>query len=73
MSKSFFIDTTLCTGCRGCQVACKQWNTSGTTGRPKGVVCHLDEMLEQYYRIRGWSADGLPTEDKLKDLGLDGM
>jgi len=24
--KAFFIDTTLCTGCRGCQVACKQWN-----------------------------------------------
>jgi Fe-S-cluster-containing dehydrogenase component len=20
------IDTTLCTACRGCQVACKQWN-----------------------------------------------
>jgi len=26
MSKSFFVDTTLCMGCRGCQVACKQWN-----------------------------------------------
>lgn len=26
MSKLFFIDTTLCTGCRGCQVACKQWH-----------------------------------------------
>ena len=26
MSKSFFIDTTVCTGCRGCQVACKQWH-----------------------------------------------
>ncbi|MCP3926160.1 MAG: 4Fe-4S dicluster domain-containing protein [Desulfobacterales bacterium] len=25
MTKSFFIDTTLCTACRGCQVACKQW------------------------------------------------
>ena len=24
--KAFFIDTTLCTGCRGCQIACKQWN-----------------------------------------------
>ena len=42
-------------------------------GPAKGVVCHLDEMLEQYYRIRGWSAEGLPTEEKLKDLGLDGM
>jgi formate dehydrogenase iron-sulfur subunit len=25
MSKSFFVDTTVCTACRGCQVACKQW------------------------------------------------
>lgn len=24
--KSFFVDTTKCTACRGCQVACKQWN-----------------------------------------------
>ncbi len=23
--KSFFVDLTLCTACRGCQVACKQW------------------------------------------------
>ncbi|MBN1930977.1 MAG: 4Fe-4S dicluster domain-containing protein [Desulfobacterales bacterium] len=26
MSNSFFIDTTLCTACRACQVACKQWH-----------------------------------------------
>lgn len=26
MSTSFLIDTTLCTACRGCQVACKQWH-----------------------------------------------
>jgi len=25
-NKTFLIDTTKCTGCRGCQVACKQWN-----------------------------------------------
>jgi len=24
--KSFFIDTSLCTACKGCQVACKQWH-----------------------------------------------
>ena len=36
MSKSFFIDTTLCTACRGCQVACKQWHdlpAEATTNR----------------------------------------
>ena len=26
MAYGFFIDTTLCMGCRGCQVACKQWH-----------------------------------------------
>jgi formate dehydrogenase iron-sulfur subunit len=26
MEKSFLIDTTVCTACRGCQVACKQWH-----------------------------------------------
>jgi formate dehydrogenase iron-sulfur subunit len=25
-TKAFLIDMTKCTGCRGCQVACKQWN-----------------------------------------------
>ncbi len=25
MSKTFFIDTTRCTACRGCQIACKEW------------------------------------------------
>ena len=26
MSKGFFIDTTRCTACKGCQGACKKWN-----------------------------------------------
>jgi formate dehydrogenase iron-sulfur subunit len=26
MSNSILIDTTICTACRGCQVACKQWH-----------------------------------------------
>lgn len=26
MPKAFFIDTSRCTACRGCQVACKEWN-----------------------------------------------
>ncbi len=28
--KSYFIDTTKCTACRGCQIACKQWNQRKT-------------------------------------------
>src|SRR5689334_17728834 len=26
MSKGFFTDTTVCIGCKACEVACKQWN-----------------------------------------------
>lgn len=28
---SFFIDTTRCTACRGCQIACKNWNQNGAS------------------------------------------
>jgi formate dehydrogenase iron-sulfur subunit len=30
MAKSVLIDLTRCTGCRGCQVACKEWNERAT-------------------------------------------
>ena len=39
-------------------------------GPAKGFVCHLDDMLVDYYQLRGWTADGVPAEDKLKELGL---
>ncbi len=26
MTKGMFVDTSICTGCKACQVACKQWN-----------------------------------------------
>lgn len=29
MSKTFFIDTSRCTACRGCQVSCKEWQGFG--------------------------------------------
>lgn len=39
-------------------------------GPAKGMVCHLDEMLTEYYRLRGWDQDGIPTDKKLRELGL---
>jgi aldehyde:ferredoxin oxidoreductase len=27
-------------------------------------------LLHDYYRLRGWSGDGVPTEAKLAELGL---
>jgi aldehyde:ferredoxin oxidoreductase len=30
----------------------------------------MDKMLDEYYDLRGWSPEGIPTEAKLKELGL---
>ena len=40
-------------------------------GGSAGHVVHLDVMLEEYYRFRGWSKDGIPSEKKLRALALD--
>jgi len=40
-------------------------------GPAKGMVVHLDEMLPEYYKIRGWSLEGVPTNRKLQALGLE--
>ena len=39
-------------------------------GPNKGQVHRLGEMLPDYYKIRGWTVDGIPTDEKLKELGL---
>ncbi|MEN6435775.1 MAG: aldehyde ferredoxin oxidoreductase family protein [Anaerolineaceae bacterium] len=40
------------------------------TGPSKGEVNHLDKMLPEYYKLRGWDPKGIPTEEKLADLAL---
>lgn len=40
-------------------------------GPSKGFVHKLDELLPQYYKERGWSECGIPTAEKLKELGLE--
>lgn len=42
-----------------------------TTGPAKGKVAELDVMLEEYYKVRGWNKDGIPTEEKLDELSID--
>ena len=39
-------------------------------GPAKGVTVHLDQMLPVYYRSRGWDEVGVPTRQKLAELGL---
>jgi len=42
-------------------------------GPAKGAVVsqeELDLLLDDYYQARGWLVEGIPTKDKLKELGL---
>lgn len=41
-------------------------------GPSRGHVCHLDEMLDEYYEERGWTPDGVPPPEKLAKLGISG-
>ena len=39
------------------------------SGPSKGQISHVPEMIDEYYRLRGW-VDGKPMEEKLKELGI---
>ncbi len=44
------------------------------SGPSQGMFCPPQEfnaLLEEYYRLRGWDGNGIPSAGKLKDLGLD--
>ena len=61
MSKSFFIDTTLCTACRGCQVACKQWHdlpaeettNRGTYENPQDLSFNTYKLVRMREKVLG--------------------
>ena len=40
------------------------------TGPAKGKVNELGKMLPEYYELRGWSSEGVPTKQTLERLGL---
>jgi aldehyde:ferredoxin oxidoreductase len=40
------------------------------SGPSKGAVAKLGVMLPQYYEVRGWSAEGVPSGETLARLGL---
>ncbi len=41
-----------------------------TGTRAKGNLPPLNEMLNSYYNFRGWSKEGVPGKNKLKELGI---
>jgi len=45
-----------------------------TTGVAAGKTINrqdFEKMLDEYYEIRGWDMNGMPTEKKCRDLGLE--
>jgi len=33
----------------------------------------FEQLLDEYYQLRGWDAQGIPTAQKLQELGLSGL
>ena len=44
--------------------------TKGAPGEGQ-MIKALDRFLDQYYELRGWTKEGIPSGRKLKELGLD--
>jgi len=41
-------------------------------GAAAGVIPEgIDQVVEEYYEKRGWDSEGVPTKEKLAELGLD--
>ena len=64
--KAFFIDTTLCTACRGCQIACKQWNQlPATETKNRGGFQNPEDLSFFTYKLVRFSeymgSDGKPV------------
>ncbi len=39
-------------------------------GPQKGATVRLDILIPEYYKVRGWNENGIPTDEKRKELGL---
>jgi formate dehydrogenase iron-sulfur subunit len=64
--KAFFIDTTLCIGCRACQIACKQWNQlPATKTENRGGFQNPEDLSFYTYKLLRFSehrgSDGKPV------------
>ena len=61
--KSFFIDTTKCTACRGCQIACKQWNKNpGTKTVQRGSHQNPADLSASTFKLVRFNEITIPDE-----------
>jgi formate dehydrogenase iron-sulfur subunit len=62
--KSILVDTSLCTACRGCQVACKQWNNlPGTKTKQVGTYQNPQDLSSDTWKVVRF-ADGKKEDGK---------
>ena len=52
--KGFFTDTSICIGCKACEVACKEWNGIPLDGLVTRL--HAENLVALYREIRGKQA-----------------
>ena len=45
----------------------------GTVGIYRDKIVPWDETLQEYYAIRGWTKEGIPTMEKLKELKMENV
>ena len=60
----FFTDTTVCIGCKACEVACKQWNdlpSDGGTFRKGGSYDHTASLGAATWRTTSSRSCSTPT------------
>lgn len=41
-------------------------------GPGEGRVADLEQLMKEYYVVRGWDANGIPKKEKLKELAIEG-
>ncbi len=71
--KSIIVDASRCTGCRGCQVACKQWNgLPGTKTVQSGTYQNPPDFSFQTYKVvrfhEGKDKSGKPYWNFFSDM-----
>lgn len=61
---SILVDTSKCTACRGCQIACKQWNgLPGTKTKNEGTYQNPMDLSYETYKIVRF-AEGVQPDEK---------
>lgn len=74
LMRMFWVKHVPCFGKSYDQVPERWYKEEESSIRPDEKIISKEEynkLLGQYYRLRGWSKNGVPTRKKLKELGID--